>query len=250
MKVTGVPRSFGDSVLESIAKPDGGSRIPLAPRLVDDIEMHQNDESACGTMIGEEEALRESYPPTIERAKLKVLRELDTHCRRFIALSPFVCLGTFSDAGADVSPRGDQPGFVHVLDAKTLAIPDWPGNNRLDSLGNIISNPRVGLLFLIPGVDETLRVNGTAEIRTDADLLGSWEANNKRPRSALVVEVEEAFLHCGKALIRSRLWRDDYRIDRSELPPYGHMLKDQIQVSDSADQIQASVEHGYREKLY
>jgi uncharacterized protein len=199
---------------------------------------------------GRREELRENYGQPIERARLKVLRRLDGHCQKFISLSPFVCLGTSGEEGADVSPRGDRPGFVHVLDDATLAVPDWPGNNRIDSLMNIASNPRVGLLFLIPGVDETLRVNGRAELSSDPELLTCWEVNGKRPRSALVITVEEAFLHCGKALIRSRLWHEDYKIDRSELPSYGRMLKDQIEICDSVETIEASVEEGYRDRLY
>jgi PPOX class probable FMN-dependent enzyme len=202
-----------------------------------------------GIAVGED-TLREHYAQPIERALLKILRKLDEHCRRFIALSPFLCLGTTAENGVDVSPRGDGPGFVHVLDELTLAIPDWPGNNRLDSLTNILSNSRVGMLFMIPGVDETLRVNGTAAITMDPDVLARWQVNGKRPKSALVITVCEAFLHCGKALIRSRLWQDDYRVDRSRLPSYGRMLKDQIDVSDSAEEIEASVAQGYRDKLY
>lgn len=198
----------------------------------------------------EPNSLRERYGPPIERARLKSLRKLDRHCRQFISLSPFVCLGTAGENGADVSPRGDRPGFVRVLDDTTIAIPDWPGNNRIDSLTNILDNRQVGLLFLIPGVDETLRVNGKAEISTAAEVLALWEVDGKRPRSALVIEVGEAFLHCGKALIRSRLWHDDYKIDRAELPSYGRMLKDQVEICDSAEEIEASVAEGYRDRLY
>jgi PPOX class probable FMN-dependent enzyme len=194
--------------------------------------------------------LRDCYPAPLERALLKERRTLDHHMRRFIALSPFVCLGTSSDEGADVTPRGDSPGFVHVLDDATLLIPDWPGNNRLDSLTNITSNPKVGLLFLIPGVNETLRVNGTAEIVMEAALRARWDVGGKHPRSVLRVTVQEAYLHCGKALIRSRLWDADTKIERASLPTYGQMLKDQIDVRDTADQIQASVEDGYKNRLY
>ena len=194
------------------------------------------------------ETLRQLYPPVLERARLKTLRRLDAHCRRFIELSPFVVLGTQGAGGADVSPRGDTPGFVHVLDDVTLAMPDWPGNNRLDSLENILENPRVGLLFVIPGVDETLRVNGRAEITTE--LTGRWVVNGKSPRTAVVVTVEEAYLHCGKAFLRSKLWGPEHRVERSALAPYGHMMKDQIDVKETAEEIQASVEQGYREKLY
>ena len=198
----------------------------------------------------DESELRKLYPPTVERARLKTQFKLDKHSKNFIARSPFVCLGSSSEMGADVTPRGDQPGFVLVLDDTTLAIPDWPGNNRLDSLSNILLNPRVALLFLIPGVDETLRVSGTAEISTSSELLERWQRNGKMPRTALVVTVGEAFFHCGKALIRSRLWRDDYKIQRSELPAYGEILKDQIVTSETAEEIEVSIQSGYRNKLY
>jgi uncharacterized protein len=197
-----------------------------------------------------EDELRALYPPPNERARLKTLHRLDNHCANFIARSPFLCLGTSSERGADVAPRGDEPGFVHILDDTTLAIPDWPGNNRLDSSSNIVVNPQVALLFLIPGVQETLRVNGTAEMTTSPELLNRWNRNAKRPRAVLVVKVEEAFLHCGKALIRARLWEDDYKIDRAELPPYGQMLKDQIQTTETAEEMQASIQNGYANKLY
>jgi len=198
----------------------------------------------------DESDLRKLYPPTVERARLKTQFKLDKHSRNFIARSPFVCLGSSSERGADVTPRGDEPGFVLVLDDTTLAIPDWPGNNRLDSFSNIVLNPQVALLFLIPGVDETLRASGTAEISTSGELLERWQRNGKKPRAVLVVTIREAFFHCGKALIRSRLWKDDYKIQRSELPPYGEILKDQIVTSETAEQIEMSIQSGYKNKLY
>ena len=196
-------------------------------------------------------SLRECYTEEpSERARLKVQRGLDGHMRKFIALSPFVCLGSSSDAGADVTPRGDQPGFVHVLDDHTLLIPDWPGNNRLDTLMNIEANPQVGLLFLIPGFTESLRVNGVADVSLDPALLERWTVNGRHPRSVLRVSVREAFLHCGKAILRSKLWDESAKVDRSVLPSYGQMLKDQTQVRDTAEQIQASVEDAYKNRLY
>ena len=134
-------------------------------------------------------SLRECYPEPTERAVLKTQRALDAHMRGFIALSPFLCLGSSSAAGADVTPRGDRPGFVHVLDDSTIAIPDWPGNNRLDTLLNIEANPQIGLLFLIPGFDESLRVNGVAEISLDPALLARWDVGGKQPRSVLKADV-------------------------------------------------------------
>lgn len=195
--------------------------------------------------------LRECYPKLPnERAQRKALDKLDIHMRNFIARAPFLCLGTSSEQGADVTPRGDRPGFVHVLDDTTILIPDWPGNNRLDSLTNIVSNPRVGILLFIPGVDETLRINGVAEVTADPGLIRRWDVNGKHPRSVLKVTVQQAFLHCAKALIRSHLWGSEYRIDRKELPPYGQILKDQTGVSETVQEIQSAIDHSYRENLY
>ena len=194
--------------------------------------------------------LRRIYPEPTPRVLRKCLPALDVHCRNFIALSPFLCLGTASEAGVDVSPRGDAPGFVQVLDDKTLLIPDRPGNNRLDSLGNVAANPDVGLLFMIPGVDETLRVNGSARIVTDEDLLARCAVAGKRPRSALLVEVREAYLHCGKAMIRSRLWHDDHKVERSRLPSLGRIITEQIQDGSSVAEAEARTEYGYKHNLY
>ena len=194
--------------------------------------------------------LRDTYPPASERAMLKSQAALDAHMRAFIAASPFLCLGTSSVHGADVTPRGDQPGFVQVLDDHTVLIPDWPGNNRLDALTNVQANPVVALLFFVPGMLETLRVNGRAEVSTDAAMTGRWDMAGKRPRSVLRVAVDEAFMHCGKALIRSRLWAAESQIDRTTLPTLGQMLKDQTRLPDSADELQRSLEDGYKHRLY
>ncbi len=194
--------------------------------------------------------LRDTYPPPLERAVLKSQPALDAHMKAFIALSPFLCLGTSSAGGADVTPRGDRPGFVQVPDDHTLLVPDWPGNNRLDSLGNVLENPVVALLFFVPGMLETLRVNGNADVSFDEALTARWDVDGKRPRSVLRVAVTEAFLHCGKALIRSRLWEPESQIDRRTLPTYGQMLKDQTRLPVSAEEIQRSVEEGYAKRLY
>lgn len=206
-----------------------------------------NQNSMSSHTVATLEALRELYPPVLERARLKTLAKLDQHCRAFIEKSPFLTLSTQGPEGADVTPRGDAPGFVHILDDVTLAIPDWRGNNRLDSLTNILANPQVGLLFLIPGVTESLRVNGVAIITADPAITHRWTVNNSHPASVLIVTVREAYLHCGKALIRSRLWHEDYK---TEITPYGYMLKDQIQIEDTAETIQASIEDAYKNKLY
>jgi PPOX class probable FMN-dependent enzyme len=159
----------------------------------------------------------------MSRATDKVLRALDAHCRRVIGLSPFCVIATQGAAGADVSPRGDPPGFVRVLDDRTLLLPDRVGNNRLDGYVNLLGNPRIGMLFLVPGMNETLRVNGTARITDDPRLLQPSAISGRPPRVGLVVAIEEAFLHCGKALVRSKLWDAGQQIDRASLPSYAEM---------------------------
>ena len=177
--------------------------------------------------IETEEELRRIYINPKERAFKKQLDRLDKHCRRFIELSPFLVLSSYGKNGlCDASPRGEGPGFAHILDEKTLLLPDRPGNNRLDSLSNILINPSVGLIFLIPGVEEVLRVNGRAEIRNDPELLERFRVRAKLPATVLRIEVEEAYLHCAKAIMRSALWKPEAQIDRSLLPTMGEMLRD------------------------
>jgi PPOX class probable FMN-dependent enzyme len=175
------------------------------------------------------EALRALYPPARERALRKQLDALDAHCRRFVSLSPFVVLAsTSADGSMDASPRGGAPGFVLAPDPHTLWLPDASGNNRLDTLENVVATGRLGLLFMIPGVDETLRVNGEARLSTDAALLERFAAAAKPPRLVVEVGVREAYLHCAKALIRSGLWDASRHAPRSALPTMGEMLKDQV----------------------
>jgi len=193
--------------------------------------------------------LRTRYRQPGERARRKQLDQLDPHCRRFVELSPFAVLATAGPDGlADATPRGGEPGFCHVLDEHTLLLPDRPGNNRLDSLSNLITRPGVGLLFLIPGVDETLRVNGTAELRDDEELVARFEVDGRRPKTVIAVTVHEAYLHCGKALMRARLWDPASAVERSTLPSLGEMLRDQLGLGEAESQEQM-VER-YRETLY
>ena len=175
------------------------------------------------------ESLRALYDPARERSVKKQINYLDSHCQRFIALSPVVVLGTCSAAlQMDTSPRGGAPGFVKVVDKHTLLIPDAPGNNRLDSLQNIIATGRAGMLFLVPGVDETLRVNGTAILSCDAAEIAVCADEKRKPKLVIKVTVAEAYLHCAKALMRSHLWDNEYRVERSVLPSMGEMMRDQI----------------------
>lgn len=201
--------------------------------------------------IDTQDALREHYPAQSKIVELKCLPAIDEHIARFIALSPFLVIGSSDPAnGTDVSPRGDAPGFVQVIDANTVMIPDRPGNNRLDTLSNIIANPEVGLVFFIPGVEETARVNGRANIVTDEVSLAAFEVNGKPPRAAIVIDVREAYLHCAKALKRSKLWQDDYRVERTELPTLGKMVSDQINGEISVEDADAGVETSYRDRMW
>jgi PPOX class probable FMN-dependent enzyme len=199
--------------------------------------------------ITTEAELRALYAAPAERALRKELDHLDRHCRRFIAHAPFVVLATAdADGHQDATPRGGAPGFVHVADDHTLLLPDRPGNNRLDSLANLTQRPEVGLLFMVPGVDETLRVNGTAELRDDPDLTRRFAAAGRSPRIVIQITVRQAYLHCAKALMRSRLWDPDAHIERTELPTMGQMLRDQI--GSGRVETQAEMVERYRDQLY
>ena len=174
--------------------------------------------------------LRNLYAQPAERAVRKQLSHLDVHCQRFIALSPLCVLATGGVDGGllDASPRGGPPGFVKVVDGAHLLLPDAGGNNRLDSISNLLHDPRVGLLFLVPGVDETLRVNGVARLRDEADYINRFAGERQLPKLVIEVEVREAYLHCAKALMRSKLWSAEAQVPRSALPTLNQIIHDQI----------------------
>lgn len=173
------------------------------------------------------EQLRALYGEPRERTLNKEIDQLDQHSRRILSLSPFCLIGTHDGRGnADVTPRGDKPGFVEPYDNHTLLLPDRPGNNRLDSLRNIVENSAVGMLFLVPGVGETLRINGQGEIRDDEDLLERCAIDGRKPASVILLHIETVFIHCPKALIRSKLWDPSAQIDRAALPSLSQMLRD------------------------
>lgn len=170
------------------------------------------------TSIDELEAIYGAPP---ERSLFKEIDHIASVYRVFIEKAPFVIIASVAEEGLDASPRGDPAGFVRVVDEKTVMIPDRRGNNRIDTLRNIVRDPRISLLFLIPGVGETLRINGRAEIRTDPDLLASFEMQGKPPQSVVVANVDRIYYQCQKALSRSRLWAPETLVDRSELPTAG-----------------------------
>jgi PPOX class probable FMN-dependent enzyme len=180
------------------------------------------------SIISDEADLRQRYPQPMSRASDKVLDHLDRHCRAILAVSPFCVLSSQGHDGADISPRGDPPGFLRALDDRHLLLPDRIGNNRLDNFANILGNPEVGLLVLVPGMDETLRINGRARLTDDARLLAECEVQGRAPAIGLLITVKEAFLHCPKAFVRSGLWDPSKFIDRSSLPTYTAMLADHV----------------------
>lgn len=183
--------------------------------------------------------LRSLYPAPKERAVKKQLAALDQHCQRFIALSPYVVLATAgADGRQDASPRGGTPGFVQVPDAHTLLIADSPGNNRLDTLENIVATGRIGALFMVPGVDETLRVNGVAVLSRRAEDIARCTTQRRAPVLVIRVTVDEAYLQCAKALMRSALWAPESRVDRSVLPTAGEMLIDHTGIVTAPETVE------------
>jgi uncharacterized protein len=194
--------------------------------------------------------LREIYGEPMERAVKKQLTRLDRHCRNFIAMSPFLVIASSDPSGrCDASPKGDAPGFVRVIDDTTLLIPDRLGNNRVDTLGNLLARPGVGLIFFVPGINETLRINGPATVTNDPALLEPLAVNGKVPRSGILVAAEEIYFHCGKALIRSDLWNSDKHVGRGEWPSLGRIIAEQVGGMDP-DEAERQTAESYRTRLY
>jgi PPOX class probable FMN-dependent enzyme len=203
-------------------------------------------------VVTSEQELRTTVGHPTELALRKQLPELDVHCRDFIARSPFLLLATANAQGqCDVSPKGDVPGFVLVLDDRHLAIPDRPGNRRLDGMKNLLENPHVGLIFLIPGKEETLRINGRAWIVRDEELLERMTVTGKRPQLAIGVEVEECFFHCAKAFKRSRLWQPAEWSDGSGLAPAAQVFLDHAKPAGATvEDVERRLQESYTKRLY
>jgi PPOX class probable FMN-dependent enzyme len=197
-------------------------------------------------------ALVASYGTVSKGAQLKDIGRIDPHMRRFIGLSPICFVATADAAGKqDVTPRGDPPGAFKVIDEHTIALADRPGNNRLDTLRNLLENPEIALVFVLPGIGETVRVAGTARLSIDPELLASMAVQGKEPRCAIVIAVRQAYLHCAKALLRSRLWTGDYAQPRDAFPSIGRMVGDQIGLSEAEKvQREALTEKAYKEGLW
>ena len=202
-------------------------------------------------IVTSEAELRALVGEPSDRAMKKEIQTLDVYARAFIANAPFLLLATSGvDGRCDVSPKGDAPGFVHVLDDRHLVIPDRPGNRRLDGMRNLLQNAHVGLIFLIPGREDTLRVNGRAWIVRDGDLLDRMAVNGKLPQFAIGVEVEECFFHCPKAFKRSKLWHADQWPSPDIVASFAQMLFDRTKIGGSVEEIQRDLEERYRTQLY
>ncbi|MDQ1436556.1 MAG: uncharacterized protein QOK43_185 [Acidimicrobiaceae bacterium] len=203
-------------------------------------------------VITTEAELRTLYREPGAGAVRKEIDRLDDNARALIAHSPFVLIATAAaDGRCDVSPKGGPPGFVRVLDDHRLAIPDMAGNNRLDSMQNLVANPGIALLFVIPGLDETFRVNGQARITRDADVLDQCEVAGLRPRVVIGVEVETAYIHCAKALRRGSVWQPDAWPDRTDMPSVACMLRDHVGDMDvPVEAVQARLDQSYATTMW
>ena len=200
--------------------------------------------------IESEQQLRTMYAPAKERAVKKQMVRLDQHCRNFLALARFAVLSTCDAHGnMDASPRGGEAGFIKVIDDNTLIIPDWTGNNRLDTFSNILNTARIGAIFLVPGVDEALRVNGRASLRNDEAFTSLCEVNGRFPKLVVHIDVKEAYLHCAKAIMRAQLWSAVAQVERKVLPTMNEMLRDQIGQTDPAEPQEAMVAR-HKTELY
>ncbi len=201
--------------------------------------------------ITELTALEAHFDAPNETAVAAMRKSLDKYQRQYIELSPFVCIATADASGQPtISPKGDAPGFVHIIDERTLVIPDRPGNNKVESFHNLVENPKLALIFMIPGLRETLRISGEAGITTDQDLLKFASVGSRAVSTGLVIKINSVYFHCGKAMIRSRLWDEQSRLAAGVFPSFGQILKEEAKLSDSVEQVDAMMEEVYSKRLY
>lgn len=203
------------------------------------------------TTLDSEGDLRTVYAEPSRTVVDKCFPHLDKHSRRFLELSPFFCIGSSrADGLGDVSPRGGEPGFVHAIDDTHIAFPDRPGNNRLDTLGNIVHQPAVGMLFFLPGVEDMLRINGLARVTTEAVLMDRFVHDGKPPRSVVLIEIREVYFHCSKALRRSDLWNPEKKLPKGDFPTLGQIARDQFRLDIPASDIDLALEQDAKTNLY
>ncbi|MBP2242426.1 PPOX class probable FMN-dependent enzyme [Cytobacillus eiseniae] len=202
--------------------------------------------------VTSEDELRTLLGTPSKTVENKTIDHLDVHCKEFISKTPIVFISTSDISGnCDTSPRGDESGFIHIIDEHHFVIPERPGNKRMDSLRNILANPHIGLLFVIPGLEETLRINGTAKIIRDASILEEMTSHGKTPLLGIAVQVEECYIHCAKAFKRSKLWQPDSWPQKSALPYPPKILADHVNLPNvDSESIRASLEESYSKRLY
>jgi len=196
-------------------------------------------------------SLENYYDPPLEIATAIMLSYLDKYHKMYINESPFVCIATSdADGQPTISPKGDAPGFVKIVDEKTLIIPDRIGNNKLESFHNLIDNPKIGLIFMIPGANETLRISGTAQIITDENILSYAQIGTRSVKAGVIIDITKCYFHCGKAVIRSRIWNNESKIKKGLLPSFGKIINDQAKLKESIKSSDELVEHVYKNELY
>ena len=208
-------------------------------------------DDAAPRTIRDESVLRDIVGEPLPWLREKEMPKLDKHCRHFISLSPIAFIGsTGADGKGDVTPRGDPPGFIRVLDDKTIAIPERPGNKRADTLRNILANPNVGVIFLVPGINEVLRINGRASVVEDPALLATMEVQGKTPKLAIRIDIDDVFFHCAKALTRAKLWDPASKVERKSFPTMGQIQHDQKRSDVPVAEIDASYNASVKNTLY
>ena len=201
--------------------------------------------------IGDTESLEKHFGEPIDLALAVMLDSLDKFHKQFIERSPFACIATSDASGQPtISPKGDAPGFIHIIDDNTLLMPDRIGNNKVETFHNLIENPKMGLIFMIPGLRETLRISGEASITTDQKYLAACKVGKNKVRTGLLIKVTKVYFHCGKAMIRSRLWDEESKAGSGELASFGEILKEQAKINESKENMENHLEEVYETELY
>ena len=201
--------------------------------------------------IADQETLENHFGEPLDMALAVMLDKLDRFHRQFIERSPFACIATADAEGQPtISPKGDAPGFIRILDDHTLLMPDRIGNNKVESFHNLVENPRIGLIFMIPGLRETLRISGDAEITTDQEILETTQVGKNPVRTGLLIRVKKVYFHCGKAMIRSKLWDESSKIQDGEFPTFGEIIKEEVRLEQSKEDMDAHLEDAYKNTLY
>jgi PPOX class probable FMN-dependent enzyme len=205
-------------------------------------------ESLC---IDDKDSLESHFDTPIGLVEAVIFESLDKYHRMFIERSPFLCIATSNENGQPtISPKGDAPGFIKIIDNKTLIIPDRIGNNKVESFHNIIENPKVGLIFMVPGIIETLRISGAARIITDHEKLKFAQVSKNPVNTGLVISINQCYFHCGKAVVRSKLWKKEHKIERKDFPSFGKILNEQAKLNETVEASDIRLNEMYKNEIY